>query len=85
MPLSVVDLYTKILPRTNCGDCAHPTCLAFASMVVSEKLPLATCPHLEKEVVEKAQAELDELEAVGKQTLANLPPEYQWLKDWQYV
>jgi hypothetical protein len=68
MPLSVVDLYTKILPRTNCGDCGHPTCLAFASMVVSEKLPLDTCPHLGKAVVEKAQQELDAQHAAGKWT-----------------
>lgn len=31
------------------------------------------------------RAELEELEAVGKRTMANLPPEYEWLKDWQYV
>lgn len=36
MALSVVDLYRKVLPRTNCGDCGFPTCLAFASMVVSK-------------------------------------------------
>lgn len=37
MALSVVDLYKNVLPKTNCGDCGFPTCLAFASMVVSEK------------------------------------------------
>lgn len=49
MALSVVDLYQKVLPRTNCGDCSFPTCLAFASMVVSEMHPLKNCPHLSDE------------------------------------
>ncbi len=47
MPLSVVDLYRDVLPQTNCGDCGYPTCMAFAGMVVSEKLPLENCPHID--------------------------------------
>jgi hypothetical protein len=66
MALSVVDLYRKVLPRTNCGDCGFPTCLAFASMVVSEKLPLGNCPHLSPEVVARYQPELDAQHAAGK-------------------
>ncbi|MCF8080259.1 MAG: DUF3786 domain-containing protein [Desulfobacterales bacterium] len=66
MALSVVDLYRKVLPRTNCGDCGFPTCLAFASMVVSEKLPLANCPHLSPEAVARCQPELDAQHAAGK-------------------
>ena len=66
--MSVVDLYGKILPRTNCGECGHPTCLAFASMVVSEKLPLANCPHLKPDVVQSCQKELDQQHAAGKWT-----------------
>ena len=30
----------------------------------------------------KEKAELDR---IGREMLANLPPDYQWLKDWQYV
>lgn len=52
MPLSVVDLYRDILPKTNCGDCGFPACLAFASIVVSEKLPLSNCPHIDVGVIE---------------------------------
>jgi len=68
MPLSVIDLYRDILPKTNCRDCGFPTCLAFASMVVSEKLPLNRCPHLVPEVVASAQRELDAQHAAGKWT-----------------
>ncbi len=67
MPLSVVDLYRK-LPRTNCGDCGQSTCLAFASMVVSVRLPLETCPHLDPAVIAEAQPELDRQHAEGKWT-----------------
>ncbi|MGD2028326.1 MAG: DUF3786 domain-containing protein [Desulfobacterales bacterium] len=66
MPLSVVDLYRDILPKTNCGDCGFPACLAFASIVVSEKLPIGNCPHLDPGIIEKCQKELDEQYASGK-------------------
>lgn len=66
MALSVVDLYAKILPRTNCRDCGFPTCIAFAGMVVSEKLPLKNCPHIDPDLLEPAQEELNEQYAQGK-------------------
>lgn len=66
MALSVVDLYRDILPKTNCKECGHPTCLAFASMVVSEKFPLKNCPHLDAAILEKCNAELEEQYAEGK-------------------
>ena len=66
MPLSVVDLYRDILPKTNCGDCGFPACLAFASIVVSEKLPLGNCPHIDAGIVENCQKELDKQYASGK-------------------
>ena len=37
MALSGMQIY-KLLPRTNCKECGYPTCLAFASMVVSETI-----------------------------------------------
>lgn len=66
MALSVVDLYVKVLPRTNCKDCGFPTCIAFAGKVVSEKLPLANCPHIPEDVLIPAQAELEEQYRQGK-------------------
>lgn len=68
MPLSVLDIYKKILPKTNCGDCGQTTCLAFASQVVSEKTPLKKCPHLEAEALDWAQKELDAQYAANKWT-----------------
>ena len=72
MALSVVDLYRDILPKTNCGDCGFPTCLAFAGMVVSEKHPIDGCPHLAPEVVERCNQELAEQYAAGKWTKRDL-------------
>ena len=66
MSLSPVDIYKNILPKTNCGDCNFPTCLAFASMVVKEKLPLSKCPHLDPAVIEKYQEVLQKQYAEGK-------------------
>ena len=34
---------------------------------------------------ELGSAELAELERLGDQMWANLPADYQWLKEWEYV
>ena len=66
MALSVVDLYRNILPKTNCRDCGFPTCLAFASMVVSEKHPLKNCPHIPPDILARCEEELAIQYAEGK-------------------
>ncbi len=68
MALSVVDLYRDVLPKTNCGDCGFPTCLAFAGMVVSDKHPLGGCPHLATDTVDRCVLELQAQYAAGKWT-----------------
>ncbi len=45
MALTILDLY-KVLPRTNCGACGQPTCLAFAARVLTESEALGKCPQL---------------------------------------
>ena len=46
----------KLLPKTNCGDCNVPTCMAFAMQVAAKKVALEACPH----VSEEAKQELAE-------------------------
>ena len=46
----------KLLPKTNCGDCNVPTCMAFAMQVAAKKVALEDCPH----VSEDAKQELAE-------------------------
>ena len=82
MPLSVVDIYQKLLPKTNCSDCGFATCLAFASMVVSEKHPLKHCPHIQREALASAQQELDDQHAAGKWTRRDMAADaLQWAKE----
>jgi len=82
MALSVVDLYRDILPKTNCGDCGYRTCLAFASMVVSEKLPLKNCPHLTKDLIQKCNEELTEQYAAGKWLKRDMAQDaLEWAKE----
>ncbi len=81
MALSVVDLYAKILPRTNCKDCGFPTCIAFAGMVVSEKHPLKNCPHIEPDILKSAQAELEVQYKEGKWLKKDMAKEaLEWAK-----
>ena len=37
----------KILPKTNCGKCLLPSCLAFAAAVIEGRKKLRDCPELE--------------------------------------
>ena len=49
--LSVLDVF-KILPGRNCQDCGYMTCLAFATAVIKEGIPIESCPYLSAEAVE---------------------------------
>lgn len=81
MALSVVDLYSKILPRTNCKECGFPTCIAFAGKVVSQKYPLENCPHIPKEILEPAQKELAQQYKEGRWLQKDMAQEaLEWAK-----
>ena len=58
MPLTGIAIF-KLLPKTNCGDCGVPTCLAFAMSLAAGKALLSACPH----VSEEAKAQLQEASA----------------------
>ena len=38
--------FLRATPRTNCGECGHPTCLAFAVAVTKGGADPGRCPHL---------------------------------------
>jgi acetyl-CoA decarbonylase/synthase complex subunit gamma len=48
MALTGMEIY-KNLPKTNCGDCSFPTCLAFAMQVAAKQKALTDCPHISEE------------------------------------
>ncbi|MEN8135932.1 MAG: DUF3786 domain-containing protein [Thermodesulfobacteriota bacterium] len=43
----------KLLPKTNCGRCYLPSCLAFAAAAVKGEKKLTDCPYLEQDEAEK--------------------------------
>jgi len=48
MALTAIDIF-KLLPKTNCGDCGVPTCLAFAMKLANKQAELSACPHVSDE------------------------------------
>lgn len=48
MALTGLQIY-KQLPKTNCGDCNFPTCMAFAMQLAAKKVSLDQCPHVSDE------------------------------------
>jgi len=58
MPLTGIEIF-KLLPKTNCGECGVPTCLAFAMNLAAGKAELSACPY----VSEEAKAKLSEAAA----------------------
>ncbi len=58
MPLTGIEIF-KLLPKTNCGECGVPTCLAFAMSLAAGKAELAACPY----VSEEAKSKLEEASA----------------------
>lgn len=55
MALTAIAIY-KLLPKTNCGKCGVPTCLAFAMKLANKQAELSTCP----DVSEDAKTQLEE-------------------------
>ena len=58
MPLTGIEIF-KLLPKTNCGECGVPTCLAFAMGLAAGKAELTACPY----VSDEAKAKLEEASA----------------------
>jgi len=51
MALTGIEIF-KLLPKTNCGECGVPTCLAFAMNLASGKADLSACPYVSDEAKE---------------------------------
>jgi acetyl-CoA decarbonylase/synthase complex subunit gamma len=54
MPLTGIEIF-KLLPKTNCGECGVPTCLAFAMALAAGKAELVACPYVSNEAKEKLE------------------------------
>jgi acetyl-CoA decarbonylase/synthase complex subunit gamma len=58
MALTGVQIF-KMLPKTNCKKCGHPTCLAFAMKLAQRQASIDDCP----DVSDEAKAQLGEASA----------------------
>lgn len=48
MALTGLDIF-KLLPKTNCGECGVPTCMAFAMKLAAKSAELSACPYASEE------------------------------------
>ena len=55
MALTGLDIF-KMLPKTNCGECGVPTCMAFAMKLASKNAELSACPYASDEAMDKLGA-----------------------------
>ena len=55
MALTGLDIF-KMLPKTNCGECGVPTCMAFAMKLAAKNAELAACPYASDEAKTKIGA-----------------------------
>ncbi len=54
MAITGIEIF-KLLPKTNCGECGVPTCLAFAMSLAAGKAELSKCPYLSDEARNKLE------------------------------
>lgn len=55
MGLTGIQIF-KLLPKTNCGECDSPTCLAFAMKLAAGQAELDACPYVSDEAKEQLAA-----------------------------
>jgi acetyl-CoA decarbonylase/synthase, CODH/ACS complex subunit gamma len=55
MALTGLDIF-KLLPKTNCGECGVPTCMAFAMKLAAKNVELAACPYASEQAKQKIGA-----------------------------
>ncbi len=58
MALTGLEIF-KMLPKTNCGECGVPTCMAFAMKLAASQVEITLCPY----VSDEAMAQLSEASA----------------------
>ena len=51
--VSVLDIL-KLLPKNNCGQCGHTSCMAFAGALSLQRITPEKCPHMRAPLEEQA-------------------------------
>lgn len=57
----------KHTPKTNCGQCGQPTCLAFAAAVAKAGADVHRCPFINEEGLDLATPIVDDLDDIARQ------------------
>jgi hypothetical protein len=65
-------------PKTNCGECGHPTCLAFAAAVSRAGANMKSCPYIDLEG-------LDETVLSSEKDMGDLADQVADEHDWALV
>jgi len=60
VPPKLLDVL-RLLPRTNCGKCGLPSCMAFAASLIEGERCLEDCPPLQEEGMEEKLEKLRDL------------------------
>ena len=69
----------KMLPKSNCGKCGIPTCLAFAMNLASGKAELDSCPYVSDEAKEHRYFAFDDLPSIEIPRLPRALKQDSWL------
>lgn len=62
----------KLLPKTNCGSCYVPTCLAFAAAIIKGDKQLADCPGLAPDVIARFNGKISVRAPMDRQRAGQL-------------
>ncbi len=71
--LTVITIY-KLLPKTNCRECGEPTCMAFATKLISESVKIEQCRPLFREEHREHREQLLQLLDDAGYTIAHPSP-----------
>ena len=67
--------FLKLTPKTNCGECGYPACLAFAAAVTKGGENPGKCPYVDMQGLSHEPAITIDRDVGGRSAVAGLPPE----------
>jgi acetyl-CoA decarbonylase/synthase complex subunit gamma len=82
--ISPIDIY-RLLPRTNCGECREPNCMAFATRLVNGELLMADCPPIHTATYDRQRTDLEALLAPPVRTVTIGSGEHAFKIGGKYV
>ena len=75
---NVLDIL-RLTPKTNCGECGFPTCMAFCVGVTTGQASLDKCPYIDKAILKEKG--LLEDKSAAQQEIKGIDPDTALLKE----